>query len=120
MPGERSSSRHARQSQPRTEGRIRKPGASPEIAAYSNTTPYPRAIQTTLSAEKLFSFSADYTMPLFYPDLAAGSLFYLKTDQGVTLSMTVATGTGAHLILTARLSTEGLQRFQLIWRRAAG
>ena len=33
-------------------------------------------------AEKLFSFSADYTLPLFYPDLAAGSLFYLKRVRG--------------------------------------
>ena len=45
---------------------------------YNNSLPYPRGYDDKLISEKLFSFSADYTMPLFYPDFAAGSLFYLK------------------------------------------
>ncbi len=49
---------------------------------YRNSLPWPRGYTDDLVAEKLFSFSADYTMPLFYPDLAAGSLFYLKRIRG--------------------------------------
>lgn len=49
---------------------------------YRNSIPWPRGYEGNLVAEKLFSFSADYTMPLFYPDLAAGSLFYLKRIRG--------------------------------------
>jgi len=49
---------------------------------YRNTLPWPRGYEDDLVAEKLFSFSADYTMPLFYPDLAAGSLLYLKRIRG--------------------------------------
>ncbi len=49
---------------------------------YRNTLPWPRGYEDDLIAEKLFSFSADYTMPLFYPDLAAGSFLYLKRIRG--------------------------------------
>ncbi len=49
---------------------------------YRNTLPWPRGYDYDLVAEKLFSFSADYTMPLFYPDLAAGSFLYLKRIRG--------------------------------------
>jgi hypothetical protein len=49
---------------------------------YRNSIPWPRGLRDDLIAEKLFSFSADYTMPLLYPDLAAGSLLYLKRIRG--------------------------------------
>ncbi len=49
---------------------------------YRNSIPWPRGLRDELIAEKLFSFSADYTMPLLYPDLAAGSLLYLKRIRG--------------------------------------
>jgi hypothetical protein len=49
---------------------------------YLNSIPWPRGYDGNLVAEKLFSFSADYTLPLFYPDLAAGSLIYLKRVRG--------------------------------------
>jgi hypothetical protein len=49
---------------------------------YNNNIAYPRGYEGNLISEKLFSFSADYTMPLFYPDLAAGSLLYLKRIRG--------------------------------------
>jgi len=49
---------------------------------YRNTLPWPRGYDYDPVAEKLFSFSADYTMPLFYPDLAAGSFLYLKRIRG--------------------------------------
>jgi hypothetical protein len=49
---------------------------------YRNSIPWPRGMRDELIAEKLFSFSADYTMPLLYPDLSAGSLLYLKRIRG--------------------------------------
>jgi len=49
---------------------------------YRNSIPWPRGFDSDMVAEKLFSFSADYTMPLFYPDLAAGPIFYLKRIRG--------------------------------------
>jgi len=49
---------------------------------YLNKLPWPRGYDHNLVAEKLFSFSADYTMPLFYPDLAAGNILYLKRIRG--------------------------------------
>ncbi|MFZ0471173.1 MAG: hypothetical protein WAL94_01030 [Bacteroidales bacterium] len=49
---------------------------------YRNNIAYPRGYGDNLISEKLFSFSADYTMPLFYPDLTAGSLLYLKRVRG--------------------------------------
>jgi len=49
---------------------------------YRNSIPWPRGFMDNLIAEKLFSFSADYTLPLFYPDLAAGSLLYIKRIRG--------------------------------------
>jgi hypothetical protein len=58
-----------------------------------NSLPWPRGYTANLVAEKLFSFSADYTMPLLYPDLAAGSLFYLKRIRG-TLFYDASKGEG--------------------------
>lgn len=49
---------------------------------YRNSIPWPRGYDNNLIAEKLFSFSADYTMPILYPDLAAGSLLYIKRIRG--------------------------------------
>lgn len=49
---------------------------------YNNALSYPRGYNETVVSEKLASFSADYTLPLLYPDLAAGSLFYLKRIRG--------------------------------------
>jgi len=49
---------------------------------YSNALSYPRGYNETVVSEKLISLSADYTMPLFYPDLAVGSLLYLKRIRG--------------------------------------
>ena len=49
---------------------------------YRNNITYPRGYGDNFISEKLFSLSADYTMPLFYPDLAAGSLLYLKRIRG--------------------------------------
>ncbi len=45
---------------------------------YNNSLTYPRGYNEPFVSEKLFSLSADYTMPLLYPDLAAGGLLYLK------------------------------------------
>jgi len=45
---------------------------------FNNAIPWPRGYRGNLVAEELVSLSADYTMPLLYPDLAAGSLLYLK------------------------------------------
>ena len=49
---------------------------------YRNSIPWPRGYKDNLIAEKLFSFSADYTLPLLYPDLAVGSLLYVKRIRG--------------------------------------
>lgn len=49
---------------------------------YENQISYPRGYENVFVSEKLLSFSADYTMPLLYPDLAAGSLLYLKRVRG--------------------------------------
>ncbi len=49
---------------------------------YSNALSYPRGYNESIVSEKLFSLSADYTMPILYPDLAAGSLLYLKRIRG--------------------------------------
>jgi len=56
-----------------------------------NSNPYPRGYHNLIS-QKLFSASADYTMPLFYPDLGLGSVFYLKRIRG-SLFLDGATGT---------------------------
>ncbi|MCI0522440.1 MAG: hypothetical protein L0Y37_02180 [Bacteroidales bacterium] len=58
---------------------------------YYNSNPYPRGYHNYIS-ETLFSISFDYTMPLFYPDLGAGSLFYIKRIRG-SLFFDGATGT---------------------------
>jgi hypothetical protein len=70
---------------------------------YRNSIPWPRGLRDDLIAEKLFSFSADYTMPLFYPDLAAGSLLYLKRIRG-TLFWDYARG-GRSMITPIAAST---------------
>ena len=62
---------------------------------YRNNIAYPRGYGDNLISEKLFSFSADYTMPLFYPDLAAGSLLYLKRIRG-SLFFDGSTGWGTY------------------------
>jgi hypothetical protein len=49
---------------------------------YRNTITWPRGFNKDMISEKLLSLSADYTMPLFYPDLTAGSLLYLKRIRG--------------------------------------
>lgn len=45
---------------------------------YNNNLSYPRGYSDQLLSERLITCSTEYTMPLFYPDLAAGSLLYLK------------------------------------------
>ena len=49
---------------------------------FNNTISKPRGYDNSLISEKLVSFSADYTMPLLYPDLAVSSLMYLKRIRG--------------------------------------
>jgi hypothetical protein len=49
---------------------------------FNNTISRPRGYDNNRVSEKIISLSADYTMPLFYPDLAAGSLLYLKRIRG--------------------------------------
>lgn len=48
----------------------------------NNTVPWPRGYEDKMVAEELVSLSADYTLPIFYPDLTAGSLLYLKRIRG--------------------------------------
>ncbi len=79
------------------------------ILLHFNRNPYPRGYHSLLS-EKLFSLSADYTMPLFYPDLAAGSIFYLKRIRG-SLFFDGATGTGTLEYANNNEFTEGSTDF---------
>lgn len=74
-----------------------------------NRNPYPRGYHSLLS-EKLFSLSADYTMPLFYPDIAAGRFFYLKRIRG-SLFLDGATGTGTLEYANNNEFTEGSTDF---------
>lgn len=76
---------------------------------YRNSIPWPRGYTDDLVAEKLFSFSADYTMPILYPDLAAGSLFYLKRIRG-TLFYDHSKGEGVS-DYTNRIYDEGIIRY---------
>ncbi len=76
---------------------------------YRNNIAYPRGYGDNLISERLFSFSADYTMPLFYPDLAAGSLIYLKRIRG-SLFFDGSTGWGTY-DYEAQYFTEGSTRF---------
>ena len=76
---------------------------------YRNNVAYPRGYGDNLISEKLFSFSADYTMPLFYPDLAAGSLLYLKRIRG-SLFFDGSTGWGTY-DYEAKSFTEGSTDF---------
>jgi len=48
---------------------------------FSNINSFPRGYHEMVSIE-LKSFSGDYTFPLFYPDLSAGSILYLKRIRG--------------------------------------
>lgn len=76
---------------------------------YRNNIAYPRGYGDNMISEKLFSFSADYTMPLFYPDLAAGSLLYLKRIRG-SLFFDGSTGWGTY-DYDAKSFTEGSTDF---------
>jgi len=76
---------------------------------YRNNIAYPRGYGDNLISEELFSFSADYTMPLFYPDLAAGSLVYLKRIRG-SLFFDGSTGWGTY-DYDANFFTEGFSGF---------
>lgn len=76
---------------------------------YRNSIPWPRGLYDNLVAEKLFSLSADYTMPLFYPDLAAGSLFYLKRIRG-SIFYDYSRGEGIH-DFENRTFTPGKERY---------
>jgi len=62
---------------------------------FNNAVAWPRGNERSLVAEKLLSLSADYTMPLFYPDLSAGSLLYLKRIRG-TLYYDYSRATGIY------------------------
>ena len=46
-----------------------------------NRAVFPRGY-TNIISEQLKTFSADYVFPILYPDLAAGSFFYLKRIRG--------------------------------------
>ena len=59
---------------------------------YQNINPFPRGYTLQVIGEKLLSLSVDYTMPLFYPDFNAGSIFYLKRIRS-SLFLDGATGT---------------------------
>ncbi len=48
-----------------------------KMVFFSNINSFPRGYDNFIS-EKLSVFSANYTLPLFYPDFSAGSLLYLK------------------------------------------
>ena len=52
------------------------------ILLYSNKLSYARGYNENIVSERLTSFSADYTLPLFYPDFAAASILYLKRIRG--------------------------------------
>lgn len=70
---------------------------------YYNRNSFPRGYEN-LVAEKLSSFSADYTMPLLYPDISAGSLVYLKRIRG-SLFADFARGSGISDLNTGTFST---------------
>ncbi len=50
---------------------------NPAEYAYNNVIAFPRGYYD-LIAEKCISLKADYLLPLLYPDLSIGSLFYIK------------------------------------------
>lgn len=79
------------------------------ILLHFNRNRYPRGYHSLLS-EKLLSLSADYTMPLFYPDLAAGRFFFLKRIRG-SLFLDGATGTGTLEYANNNEFTEGSTDF---------
>lgn len=76
---------------------------------YRNNIAYPRGYGDNLISEELFSLSADYTLPLFYPDFAAGSLLYLKRIRG-SLFFDGSTGCGTY-DYEANTYTEGSRDF---------
>ncbi|HSL86097.1 MAG TPA: hypothetical protein VK861_04115, partial [Bacteroidales bacterium] len=47
-----------------------------------NRIDFPRGYGNTIISGRLKTLSTDYVFPLFYPDLAAGGLFYLKRVRG--------------------------------------
>lgn len=49
---------------------------------FGNQNSFPRGYDGMVSSE-LSSLSFDYTLPIFYPDLSAGSILYLKRIRGV-------------------------------------
>jgi len=49
---------------------------------FGNMNSFPRGYDGMVSSE-LSSLSFDYTLPIFYPDLSAGSILYLKRIRGV-------------------------------------
>lgn len=53
----------------------------PQRFFYYNTLDYPRGYDNRIS-EELQAFTAEYTMPLFYPDLSLSSLAYIKRFRG--------------------------------------
>ncbi len=53
-----------------------------KIHRYYNLNPYPRGLNEEMVSDRLFSFSADYTMPIFYPDFSMGRFLYLKRVRG--------------------------------------
>lgn len=50
---------------------------NPDLYLYSSYISFPRGYESQYS-EKLYSFNADYVLPLFYPDWSIGPLFYFK------------------------------------------
>lgn len=76
---------------------------------YRNSIPWPRGMKEDLIAEKLTSFSADYTMPLLYPDLTAGSLLYVKRIRG-SLFYDLSVGEGVNNY-SDRSFTPGVQQY---------
>ena len=50
--------------------------------AFINLMNMPRGLQRTIYGEILRRYSADYVLPILYPDLEIGSLLYLKRIRG--------------------------------------
>jgi len=61
--------------------RAEKEVQNPSTYLYGNRVSYPRGYNNIVSRELSF-LSADYVMPLIYPDLSIGSLLYLKRIRG--------------------------------------
>lgn len=77
--------------------------------AYANRLGYARGYDENIVSEKMTSFSADYTLPLFYPDFAAASILYLKRIRGsLFVDGTRAWGTYNY---STRITTPGATDF---------